>query len=224
MLSERFALYYAPARDDPLWQAGCSWTGRDPENGVPLAQPDLADIALLTTEPRRYGFHATLKPPFRPTAPLAALHDAVRALAGRLAPFALPTLHVAPLGGALALLGTTQSAELRACCDAAVAGLDHLRAPAPAEELARRRAAGLSPLQEAMLAHWGYPYVFDAWEFHMSLTGRLNEASRARLLAAAQAHFAAALALPRTVDGLALYHEAAPGAPFRLIARYRFGG
>ena len=35
----RVALYWAPAADDPLWHAGNSWLGRDPETGASPACP-----------------------------------------------------------------------------------------------------------------------------------------------------------------------------------------
>ena len=66
----RVAVYYAPAADDPLWARGCTWLGRDPETGVELPQPDIDGIAAQVTEPRRYGFHATLKPPMQLTGTL----------------------------------------------------------------------------------------------------------------------------------------------------------
>jgi hypothetical protein len=83
---------------------------------------------------------------------------------------------------------------------------------------------GLSPAQASMLARWGYPFVFGHWFFHMTLTHRLDAAGQARVRPAAEAHFAAALALPRRVDAIALFTEAAPGAPFSLAARLPLRG
>ena len=48
--SDRFAIYYAPARDSALWRRAEEW----------LAQPELQPI---TVSARRYGFHATIKAP-----------------------------------------------------------------------------------------------------------------------------------------------------------------
>ena len=68
-MTERFAVYFAPAPDTPLWDFGTSWLGRDPERDIDLPRPDLpgledGDIARISASPRRYGFHGTLKPPF----------------------------------------------------------------------------------------------------------------------------------------------------------------
>ena len=44
-------------------RVAATWLGRDPESGRDLPQPGIDGIAAQVTEPRRYGFHATLKPP-----------------------------------------------------------------------------------------------------------------------------------------------------------------
>ena len=168
----RFAVYYAPALQDPLHRAGAEWLGRDPETNATLAQPAAPGIAEATQEPRGYGFHCTLKPPFRlaPGREYAQLARAAEALAAQLAPFDLPPLKVADIGGFLALSETRPSPQLRFLADCCVEQLDAFRAPPSEAELARRRRAGLSGSQERMLARWGYPHVFDAWFFHMTLS------------------------------------------------------
>ncbi len=221
----RIALYYAPEPEDPLWQAGCGWLGRDPATDQDLVQPPLPGIGEVTAAPRHYGFHATLKPPMRlvPDISSAALEMAARTLAAALVPFPLPTLAVADLDGFLALCPTAASPPLRAFADAAVAGLDAFRAPPDEAELARRHRADLSTQQARMLTRWGYPDVFDTWRFHMTLTRRLGGAERGAWQAAAEAHFAAALAQPRRVETLALFTQSSAAAPFRLAARLRLG-
>jgi putative phosphonate metabolism protein len=223
----RVALYYAPAEDDPLHEAGTRWLGRDAASGAPVAQPALDGIAALTAEPRLYGFHATLKPPMRiaPGRTWSELLTAAAALAGRIAPFDLPPLAVADLRGFLALRETAPCPPLQAMADACVERLDHLRAPPSAEELERRRRGGrLTPEQDAMLVRWGYPYVFATWFFHMTLTRRLDAAEMAAVRPAAEAHFADALARPRRVTELCLFTQVAPGAPFLIAERLRLRG
>jgi hypothetical protein len=219
----RVAIYYAPAADDPLHEAGSRWLGRDAGAG-PRVQPALPDIAAVTVEARRYGFHATLKPPMRLVAG-ATLDDVlteVTALARTLAPFALPPLAVANLHGFLALRETRPSTDLQALADACVAWPDTLRAPADAAETERRLAAHLSPARAANLRRWGYPDVFATWQFHMTLSRRLSDEERAFWQPAAAMHFAAALAAPREVRDLAVFVEDAPGAEFRLVQRSVF--
>ena len=220
-MAARVACYYAPDETDPLWTAGCAWLGRDPASGRRMP----ARFDPLTEDPRLYGFHATLKPPMRPAHPWATLMDDAAALAARLAPFDLPPLAVMDLGGFLALRETAPCPALQALADACVVDLDPHRMPADAAELARRRRGGrLSPEQDAMLLDWGYPHVLTTWRFHMTLTRRLTAEERAAVQPDAEAHFAAALALPRRVDAICLFTQADSGAPFMLAERLTLGG
>ena len=220
----RVALYYAPAPSDPLWQAGCRWLGRDPQTGVPLPQPDLPDVAAITADARGYGFHATLKPPMRLAGGWRDFLADARALAATIAPFELPALRVGLLGDFLALLEQHPSRALRAFADACVAGLDRHRAPPSAAELARRRQGDLSPERAALLQRWGYPDVFDAWRFHMTLSRRLAPAEAALWQPAATAYFAPALALPRRVGELCIFTQDGPGSPFLMTERLPLAG
>jgi putative phosphonate metabolism protein len=222
----RVAVYYAPAADDRLTDLSSAWLGRDPATGCEVPQPMLAGIDEITAEPRSYGFHATLKPPMR----LAAGTDrpgfvaAVRDLASRIAPFALPRLAVSDLRGFLALRETRPCPALQFLADACVEQLDSFRAAPSDAELARRRQAKLSAEQDAMLVRWGYPYVFGNWFFHMTLTRRLSDPEKAVILPAAETWFAPALAGPRLVEDVCLFTQANPGAPFILEERVRLRG
>src|SRR5579872_6958585 len=66
----RYALYFVPAANSDLFRCGSAILGYDCYTGVAADFPeefeaDAAAWAELTAEPRRYGFHATLKAPFR---------------------------------------------------------------------------------------------------------------------------------------------------------------
>lgn len=226
MTPHRVALYWAPERDDPLHALGSAWLGRDAETGEAIAQPALAglDIAEITADARGYALHATLKPPFVMTRDVAAVQADAEALAARTAPFALPPLSVQDLHGFLALRETAPCPALRAFADACVEALDAHRAPPTPEETARRRPDRLSERQRALLARWGYQYVFDEWRFHMTLTRRLTAAEQAAILPAATAFLGEAAARPRLVRELCLFAQPAPGAPFTLTARLPLRG
>lgn len=217
----RVAIYYAPRPDDPLFVAAAAWLGRDPERGVLVPQPLVPDIEAVTAEPRLYGFHATLKPPMRLAEgqQWSRLLEAATALAKRTAPFALPELAVSDVFGFLALRETAPCPPLQALADASVAELDQFRAPSSDEELARRRRAGLTSQQEALLLRWGYPYVFESWFFHMTLTRRLNIAEKAVFLPSAERFFARAIAVPRRVEDICLFVQDPAGTPFVVAKR-----
>ena len=121
----RVAAYYAPRPDDPLFVAGATWLGRDPESDAPAPQPDLPDIVEVTAEPRLYGFHATLKPPMRMAEGRQWFDvvEAARALADRTAAFDLPRLAVQDVHGFLALRETAFCAPLQALAVAFLVGV-----------------------------------------------------------------------------------------------------
>lgn len=227
----RCAIYFAPAPDSTWWHAGSQWLGRCAVTGVAFEQPAVAGVSpeslrQLTAAPRRYGWHATLKAPFALAAgvTLDDARGALRALARSMQPFNLPPLKVANLGRFLALVPQAPSAPLQAAAQACVAQLHHLAAPLDDAELQRRRGAGLTPAQEALLQRWGYPWVFEHFQFHLSLTGDLGDASVATqeaLAAAAQAHFGSLG--PCEFRGLSLFVEPAKGGDFMLLEHAGLG-
>jgi putative phosphonate metabolism protein len=222
----RLALYWAPPVDDPLHRLGSAWLGRDAETGRPVEQPPLPglDIREVTADARGYGLHATLKPPFRLALSWVEAIRAAEAVAARIAPFDLPPLAVADLEGFLALREQAPCPGLRALADACVAEVDACRAPPGEAELARRRKAGLNPAQQALLDRWGYPYVFEEWRFHVTLTRRLSPAERAVVLPAVRDFLGAAPGRPRRVTELCLFTQAGPGAPFLVAERIALSG
>ena len=222
----RVAVYYAPRPDDRLHGDAACWLGRDAITGAAVPQPDIAGIAEVTAEPRLYGIHATLKPPMGLAVGVSwdDVMRGTRELAQRLAPFDLPPLAVCDVHGFLALRETVASAPLQALADACVEQLDALRAPPSDDELARRRRAKLTPQQDAMLVRWGYPYVFETWFFHMTLSRRLNATEKHVFMPAAEAHLARAIALPRRVSDICLFVQPAPGQPFVIRERLKLRG
>lgn len=228
MSAARYALYFAPASDHPLWAAGCAWLGRDPEADATTGG------GAHRADPRRYGFHATLKPPFRlrDGASRSQFLAALSHFADEHAPFDMPPLVVATLGDFIALRPLARDATdvgrpLRTLADDCVRLFDDFRARPAAAELARRLAPELDAEQRGNVDRWGYPHVFDSWRFHMTLSDSLPatfEGDRvgAELLADATRHFAAALTEPLRCDGIALFVEDAPGADFRLARRFDF--
>lgn len=226
MTPHRVALYWAPERGDALHARGSAWLGRDAETGEAVVQPALPglDIAEITAEARGYALHATLKPPFRIATGVDAVGADAEALAARTAPFALPPLSVQDLHGFLALRETAPCPPLHALADACVSALDAHRAPPTEAEIARRRPDRLTDGQRAMLARWGYPYVFAEWQFHVTLTRRLTPEEKAAILPAVTAFLGGAPGQPRVVRELCLFVQPAPGTPFTIAARLPLRG
>src|SRR5262249_33605032 len=70
MMDPRYAIYFVPGPDTALYRFGAAVLGYDCFTGADVPPPDPLPVDTgawreLTREPRRYGFHATLKAPFR---------------------------------------------------------------------------------------------------------------------------------------------------------------
>lgn len=222
----RFAVYYAPA-PGPFAAFCASWLGWDAARGAPCPHPDIpglpAPVSEITQTPRKYGFHGTLKPPFRLTGTRAALEQDVAALAARLSPAEMPGLALTRLGAFLALTPTGDTDPLSHLAAETVRALDHHRAAPTEAELARRRSARLSPSQEDNLDRWGYPYVMQDFRFHLTLTGRLPQEQAEQTQTALAPVLAPLLPEPFRVDALCLFAEASDGR-FHLLHRYALSG
>jgi putative phosphonate metabolism protein len=216
---KRFAIYYAP-RDGAFADAAARWLGWDLAQGRAMAQPDLPGLADLTADPRKYGFHGTIKPPFRladGTAP-DDLATAVAALAQRLHPVQRPGLKMVLLEGFLALVPGHDPALTKLAAEV-VQGLENFRAPLTPAEIAKRRPETLTPRQRELLAAYGYPYVMEEFQFHLTLSGRLGAPDAPALQKAAQAHFTGLIPQPFRLEDLCLCGEDAAGR-FHLLHRY----
>lgn len=221
----RYALYYAPRASEPLAVFARNWLGWDPETGTPRSTP--AQFHKITAEPRRYGFHGTLKAPFA-LAEEATERDllaAVGSFATTRAPFDLPRIVLGDIGGFLALMPPERVEMLHDLADACVATFDAFRRPADAKELAKRRRAPLSARQEELLGLYGYPYVLDQFRFHLTLTGRLADANqRAHVSAILSEKLMSLLGQPVPVRDLSLFRQADRTVPFTVMARFVLGG
>ncbi len=183
----------------------------------------------LTSDPRRYGFHATLKAPFRLRADLGFfdLADHVAAFARTFAPFDAGDLHVGVMGANngrafVVLRPQGQSKPLRALEEAAVRRLDALRAPLTPEEFLRRGVAGLTPRQRYYLEMWGYPYVIDEFRPHFTLTNATSDP--APVVKSLKWELSLRVASPAMrVDAVTLFGETAPGGDFEILRRFPLG-
>lgn len=220
----RYAIYAAPT-PGAFADRTAAWLGWDAAVGCAVAHPELdglpAPVAALTGTPRKYGFHGTLKAPFRLARGTTAqdLAAATAALAARLAPATAPGLDFATIGGFLALVPDGDGAAITALAAEAVRALDPFRAPATADEIARRRPDGLSPRQRALLDAWGYPYVMEEFRFHMTLSGDIGAAAADRVAAVLRPWLGPVLPRPFAIDALCLFGEGRDGR-FRILHRY----
>ena len=230
----RYALYLAPPPESDLWRFGCDVIGRDAQTGAScdgFAPEGYSPDAWrsLTSDPRRYGFHATLKAPFslRLDHDVAELFDRVAELARTFSPFDAGELNVGVIaagdgGGFVALEPQAALKELRSFEASVVRRLDRLRDPSAKDARERFRSGSLTPRQAYYLDAWGYPYVLDEFRPHFTLTNAITDADRvARLL-----EWEFKLRVPSRalrVDALTLFGESEPGGEFRILHRFPLG-
>ncbi|WP_273242508.1 DUF1045 domain-containing protein [Hyphomonas atlantica corrig.] len=225
----RYAIYYTPAAQHPLYQLGSEWLGRDAYTGRYVTRREFSDLSeedidRLTSSPSHYGFHATMKAPFE----LRAGRTEAELLA-HLEKFVVKQsafdvrLAVRPLGQFLALRMTENTEAMRSLHEGCVKDFDRFRAPLCYDDIERRRKANLSPKQDVRMLEWGYPYIFEDFRWHMTLSGRiLSDNTRDKLLKLLEDLFQPVLAECHRVDGIAIFRQVDRHAPFNIIARASF--
>lgn len=229
-MADRFAIYYAPPVSSLLWRLAADWLGRDASRRVSdkrdIPGVERAALDRLVVSARRYGFHATVKAPMALRAKTTAndLDAGLRVFGRENAPVAIGRIELRLIDGFLALMPVPQTRELTDFASLVVETFDPLRAPMDADERARRRATSLSDRQVWLLDRYGYPFVLEQFQFHMTLTDRLPPDLRDPVIAAARNWFAPALTAPLTLDRLVLFHEPEPGSPFQRLDDYELEG
>lgn len=216
MTYARYGIYFTPPPGD-FASAGASWLGWDIAAGTERQSPE----PELTQRPRKYGFHATMKPPFSLASgqELDDLRAGLAALCADQRPVRIEGLDISRIGSFLAFTARGDCSGLATLAARVVRDLDSFRAPPSAAELERRRQVELTPEQEKNLARWGYPHVMESFRFHMTLTGPLPRHLRERVVARARQHFARVVPEPFIVDSLTLVGES-DSKFFHEIARY----
>jgi putative phosphonate metabolism protein len=224
----RYAIYYAPAPGSELDHFGAALLGYDAYSGDEPAFPDgvlqmAPDWRDLTQDPRKYGFHATLKAPFSLASDKteAELVAACEAFADTLRPIPIIKPVVGSISGFIAVLPSEPSAELELLAADCTRDFDLFRAPLTPEDRARRNPSKLTPKQRERLERWGYPYVMEDFRFHMTLTGRLPDERRAPILAMLRHRFSALGLDTLAIDRFALFCQDNAQARFRIVNHWK---
>lgn len=219
----RYAIYYAPAARSPLARFGATLLGYDAFTGEDMPVPvdlimEMPDWPAVIKDPRKYGFHATLKAPFplilgKTEAELIAACETFAA-----APRAIPVIApvVRTISGFTAVVPSEPSTDLSALAQDCVEVFDSFRAPMTPDDRARRKPENLTPRQVEQLDQFGYPYVRDDFRFHMTLTGRLPPERNAPVREMLQQRFAALDLSSLFIDHIALFKQDSATARFRV--------
>ena len=221
---KRYAVYFIPPAG-AFARAAAAWLGYDVQTAGDVRQPVIADLprplAEVTADPRKYGFHGTIKAPFRLAEGVtsANLVVAVSGLASNLAPVGMAGLRLVNLDGFLAFVPEGDTTILNDLAAQVVRGLDPLRAGLSDVEIARRRPDLLTPRQRDLLDLYGYPFVLDEFRFHLTLSGPLPAKEHAIIAGAAATHFANVVPQPFVLADICLMGEDAAGR-FHVLGRY----
>jgi putative phosphonate metabolism protein len=227
----RYALYFAPAPGSDLDRFGAALLGYDAFGSLDVPFPDdvvraVPDWYDLTQDPRKYGFHATLKAPFALAdgKSEAELIAACENFAGTARPIPIITPVVQPISGFTAIVPATASAELNRLAADCVRDFDAFRAPLSAQDRARRNPSALTAAQIDYLDRWGYPYVMEEFRYHMTLTGRVPAERRDRLVALLRESFAGLHLQTLAVDRIAVFRQDDADSRFRVLAHFGLRG
>jgi hypothetical protein len=152
MEGPRYAIYFVPPACSDLYRFGARLLGYDCYSGEDLGHPP--DIGLdaraweeLTHAPRRYGFHATLKAPFRlltrfSETDLLAEFDRFAALP-RVPAAVEPAIR--SIEEFIAIVPKSTSAALDRLAADCVTVFDRMRRPLTPQERHKRMVAGAAP-------------------------------------------------------------------------------
>jgi putative phosphonate metabolism protein len=225
----RYAIYYVSAPGGDLDRFGAQLLGYDAFSGDDLPFPGdvmqlVPDWRGLTRDPRKYGFHATMKAPL----PLAQgkteaeLLAACEAFAGTPRPIPVIRPVVDSISGFIAVVPAEPSTGLERLAADCVREFDSFRAPLTPEDRVRRNPLGLTPRQREHLDRWGYPYVMEDFRFHMTLTGRLDAARREPILTMLRNRFSALGLTTLAIDRIAVFRQDDADTRFRIIEHWKF--
>jgi putative phosphonate metabolism protein len=226
----RYAIYFVPPARSKLYGFGSSILGYDCYTGATVEFPDTSvgtvNWSELTKEPRRYGFHATLKAPFH-LLPSRSEQQLIKALQdfarlGHAVRRFVPAVRL--LSGFFAVVPRDAEPAIEALAASCTTIFDAYRAPITPQERARRIALKLNEEQIRNLDRWGYPYVLSQYQFHMTLTGKVPARRRKSILSILLKTFRQdGVEAEIAIDRVALVKQEAPEASFRLISDAALG-
>lgn len=224
----RYGVYFLPEEGSALERFGHTWLGRDMSSGRSESRPKVPGISAerlteLIKAPRHYGFHATLKAPFRlaPSKSEADLLQAAAVFSAHASRVKIPPLRLTEWAGFLALRPNAPCAAVDELAASCVQTFDCFRSPLSPDELQRRSRACLTPTQQRLLSRWGYPYVFDQFRFHLTLTGMLSGPEEcAALLDFLHPRVKPLISNSMLIREICIVKQADTGVPFSVMQRF----
>lgn len=227
----RFAIYYSPEAHTPLWELGTGWIGRDALLDAPVAPRHKVAVSelerqALTYTPAHYGLHATLKAPFElnPGTSYEELGAGLSSFAAQYRRFEMPPLTLKNMDDFVALVPEKPSDRLNSLAHACVEEFDQFRMPLSQQELSYRQGTPLTRQQHELLLQWGYPYVMEAFRFHITLTNRTYRNQCDKVIDGLSEDVDKLNRSGVEFDGICLFYQADRRQPFTLLERFSFAG
>ena len=227
----RYAIYFAGEPQGELWTLGSQWLGRCAMNLHTLSNLEINNLnpglrLRMTQQPRRYGWHATLKAPFRLKDSLSVefLIAELKNLALELSVFDLPIMEVKHLRNFLALAPVVSQDGVHTIGVAAqkcVEYLHELSEPLTESEISFRNQLNLSSREETLMKQWGYPYTKELYQFHFTLSDGFevfNNFEINEITQAAKKWFN--FYQPLQFDRISLFVEEAKGQDFKFLSDF----
>lgn len=223
-MAPRFAVYFSPADQTPLARFGERVLSRTATKISPIEnQRDTAWQNLLA-RPRHYGFHATLKAPFELADSVSeeGLVEAVENLAATLGVCSLEGLKVKEFNGFAALAFDRQPDAVASLARQCLLQLEPLRAPLSEFDYQRRDPDYLSERQRQYLSEFGYHHVLEDFDFHMTLSGALEDKKEVFLTYLRESYAQLVLEAP-VLDRLCIFSQPNREQPFVRVADIPLG-
>ena len=185
---KRVAIYFLPKKNSSLENFGKNLLGRDinKKKKISLTRrqkyfinrgftyfDELKDYCEV---PAKYGFHATLKAPFRLKRNVKTknFYDVISHIAAQHSRFKIQGLKIVYSKKFTFITSRKPNKLLINLENDLVKHLDTFRAELNKTEIKKRIPDSLTFKQNKYLKEWGYPFVFDQFKFHMTLMNQNN--------------------------------------------------
>ena len=223
----RYAIYYAPPEGDYLSEFTASWFGWNPHRGTKVSYLKLNDlnfeISAITKNPRRYGFHGTLKAPFFliRSRTVKELKLAILKLSLSVQKVEIKSMILQNLNGFVVITPAMENKAIGRLAKKCVEELDLFREPEPIKKMQMRRSKGLSKSEERLLQKWGYPYVLENFKFHLTMSGKLKPEASQNVIDVLTSELQPVLKKPLLINQICLFGENIRHGNFEIIEKFQ---
>ncbi len=222
----RYAIYYVPPESDHLTKFAASWFGWDVYQGIRVNYSELSnlnyDIKEITKKPCKYGLHGTLKAPFSlaKDRTIDELRLSLSRLSSSIKKFEIPFISLRKISGFIAIVPTTQNKKLNFLAKKCLQELDCFREVESLEILNKRRSVELSSSMKQNLLKWGYPYVLNDFQFHLTMTSKLAPKVSENVFSVLSSELSSVLNSPLVISKICLFGESKIHGKFKVIEEF----